>query len=215
MDANNVLNNIAEQPVYVLLFVAFMGFIWLMHRQSVAYAVQGETIKQALALAAAGQLEANRLRDDTNKLNERWQHQIETMNERFIMAITGQTGVMTGQAKRLETIDTSLTSLPTLATGSAVSAVGANVDIALRILKALDINVDELAKHASNPTAASKDKVDQIADKAEQKSPTPAPVAEPAAPVVPPAPKVGDEIPVTGQVTGVVTLTVDTPAVPT
>lgn len=206
MDANT-LNNIASQPLYVLIFVGIMAFLWVMHRLTVNSAVQAKTIESALALAAAGQLEANRLRDETNKQNDRWLAAFTTMNERFMMAITGQTGVMTGQAKRLETIDTSLTSLPTLATGSAVSAVGANVDIALRILKALDINVDELAKHASNPTAASKDKVDQIADKAEQKSPTPAP-AEPT------APKAGDEIQVTGTVTGTVALTPATETTP-
>lgn len=209
---NELLKTLGEQPIYVFMFLALAGFFWNNQKSAVVAAVQSEAVKAALALAAVGQVEANRLRDETNKLNERWLHMIETMNERFIMAITGQTGVMTGQAKRLETIDTSLTTLPALATGSAVSAVGANVDIALRILKALDINVDELAKHASNPTAASKDKVDQIADKAEQKTPSPEPVA-PAA--ITTTPKVGDEIPVTGQVTGVVTLTVDTPAVPT
>lgn len=207
MDANETLNTIAALPVYVLIFVGIMAFLWVMHRQSLGSAVQAEAIRQALGIAAAGQQEANRLRDETNKQNERWMHMMETMNERFIMSISGQTGVMNRHATRLDTIDSSLTSLPALATGAAVSAVSDKVSIGLEILKLLGVDVGELAKHASHPTAASKDKVDEIAGKAEQKTPA-------SAAPTPATPKVGDEIPVTGEVTGVVklTATADTPA---
>lgn len=70
MDADT-LNNIAAQPLYVLVFVGIMAFLWVMHRQTVGSAVQAETIKSALALAATGQQEANRLRDETNRQNDR------------------------------------------------------------------------------------------------------------------------------------------------
>lgn len=99
-------------------------------------------------------------------------------NEQIRLSTDTQTQAITGQTNAITAINQT-----GMATGAAVSAVSDKVSMGLSILKALDINVDELAKHASNPTAGTKQKVDEIADKAEQKTPTPAtdkPAAEAA-----------------------------------
>lgn len=47
--------------------------------------------------------------------------------------------------------------------------IDVNVKTALAVLDVLGLDVDTLAKHASKPTAATQDKVDQLADKAIEK----------------------------------------------
>lgn len=90
-------------------------------------------------------------------------------NEQIRASTDQQTHAIQGQSIAMESMNQT-----GLATGAAVSAVSDKVSIGLEILKLLGVDVGELAKHASHPTAASKDKVDQIAGKAEQTPPAPA-----------------------------------------
>lgn len=168
MDANT-LNNIAAQPLYVLIFVGIMGFIWLMYRQSLASPIQAETTKVALALVATAQQEATRQ-------NDRWLTTITGMNERFIVAITGQTTAITGHGARLDTMDTSLTSLPKLA--AAAQGADAMVDEIVAAIQENGVDIREvnkklgylggdmktIAKYTVDPTAKGKQEVQEIAD---------------------------------------------------
>lgn len=209
MDAT--LNTVAGLPTYVLVFLGIIAFLYVMHKQSLASALQVQSVNNALAIAANAQTENNRLRDESNKQQERWQHMLEMMNERYMLAIGGNTTAIGQQTSRLATMDTSMSSLPTLAasaqaTGQAIAGVDHKVSLGLEILKLLGVDVGDLAKHASNPTAGTQQKIDQMADKAELKAPTitPEQPAAPAAPVLSP----GDKIEVTGTVTGTVSGTV-------
>lgn len=112
-------------------------------------------------------------------------------NEASSRNIESQTQVIRGQSNTLEAINKT-----GQATGAAVSAMGNNLSIGLEILKLLGVDVGDLAKHASSPTAGTKQKVDEMADKAEQASPTQAAMlaaATPATPAISPH-EPGDEI---------------------
>lgn len=197
MDAT--LNNIAAQPLYVLIFVGMMAFLYVMHRLSLASAIQAETIKAALALAANSQQEATRQ-------NERWLVAITSMNDRFIIAITGQTTAITGQGARLDTIDTSVSGLPALAAAAqgadamvdeivaAIQANGVDIQAVNRKLGYMALDTKIIAKYLVDPTVTNKDDVQDIADAPAGDTV----VGRPEKPTPPtpaiPAPEPGDEI---------------------
>lgn len=212
---NELLKTLGEQPIYVFMFIALMGFLWNSHKASVAAAVQAEGLKSALALALQGQNEANRLRDETNKQNERWLHMFETMNERFLVAISGQTGVISRQGTRLDTMDTSLSSLPKLAAAAqgsdaktdlivdAIKQSGADIQAVNRKLGYMGVDMKSIAQYIVNPTAPNKQDVEDIANK-----PATATQEQPAVSAAPATLAPGDKIEVTGTVSGTVSGTV-------
>lgn len=166
---DTILNNIASQPAYVLVFVGFMAFLYVMRQLSLASAVLAETIKAALALVTTGQQEASRQ-------NERWLVAITSMNDRFIIAITGQTTAITGQGARLDTIDTSVSGLPALAAAAqgadamvdeivaAIQANGVDIQAVNRKLGYMALDTKIIAKYLVDPTVTNKDDVQDIAD---------------------------------------------------
>lgn len=165
----SILNTVAEQPVYVLIFVGVMAFLYVMRQLSLASAVLAETMKAALALVTSGQQEASRQ-------NERWLAAIAAMNDGFILAITGQTSAITRQGTRLDTIDTSVSGLPALAAAAQgadakvdeiVAAIQENgVDIRAVNLRLgyLGVDMKTIAQYAIEPTAQGKQDVQEIAD---------------------------------------------------
>lgn len=94
----------------------------------------------------------------------------------FLMGITGRSVEANEQSGRvgLANTDALIRQTKTLDTHSGtLDNIDVNVKTALAVLDVLGLDVDTLAKHASKPTAATQDKVDQLADKADQKSPAP------------------------------------------
>lgn len=144
-------------------------------------------------------------------------------NEQIRQSTDTQTTAMRGQTDAISAMNAT-----GITTGAAVGRVDKKVDDIVADIQASGVDIrainirlgyiggdiKNLAQHEVAPTATTQQKVEAIAEKPAGDTVVGRPEPK-GTDVVPPAPKVGDEIPVTGQVTGVVTLTVDTPAVPT
>lgn len=119
-------------------------------------------------------------------------------NEQIRQSTDTQTTAMRGQTDAISAMNAT-----GIATGAAVGRVDRRTSLLLGLAEIMGVDIKNLAQHEISPTDATQEKVEAIADKPAGDTTAPPPVAT--------TPKPGDEIQVTGTVTGTVALTADTP----